>query len=342
MSITIEVLEDFSIFRGYIDNFVELKFERCYRNIGYLKLELNNFEYVDILTLGSQILINKKDLYIIQKIEQYKNVRGELIMNVEGADPSYFFQNRVMDRAYNLTTETRYVDFVRILIDDNIHGFNQDREISEISPQIFTQIDEKISKTLVPKLPFKFKIYNLKEAITRICSYGDFGYGFEYDLEYQENSIVPYTYKGADISNKVFFNEEFGNVENLELKLDAFNLKNVGYILDEEGYNIIETISLGNPTLLERRETLIEDEEQTNILQEFKRSYENIITMNIDILDTEQFKYRRDWDVGDTIMYESKTFNFKAKNTIMKVTEIYTNNNKYLEIKLGDRGEEFG
>ena len=128
----------------------------------------------------------------------------------------------------------------------------------------------------------------------------------------------------------------------MELNINTFNNKNVGYILDEEKENIIETIYLEEKIGLERKETLVEDENKTETIKNLKKSMENIITVNMDILSTEQYKYRRDFDVGDMVTYENETFNFTMTNTIMKVTEIYKNNNQYLEIQLGERSAEFG
>ena len=342
MSIFIEVFEDFNKLIGYVEDFIELKFERCYRNIGYFKMELNNFTYSDILKIDNQILINKTDLFIIKKIEQYKNINGELIMNIEGADPSCYFQDRVMDRSYKMETTTKYNNFLQTLVTANVKT-EGDRKIDFFNTLTFSNSSTFTDATdLNPTNPFTFKIYNLKEGITRICAYGDFGYKFAYNLTKTTGQIQFYTFKGKNLTNKIFFSEEYGNIDNLELNINTFDNKNVGYIVDEEKENIIETIDLEQKTGIQRKEILIEGEEKTESINNLKKSMKNIITVNMDILSNEQFKYRRDFDVGDTVTYENKTFNFAMTNTIMKVTEIYKNNNQYLEIQLGERSAEFG
>jgi hypothetical protein len=336
--IKIEIFENFKNFLGYVEDFIELKFERCYRNIGNFKMELNNFKYLDILKIDNQILINKTDLFIIKRIEQYKNVNGELIMNIEGTDASCFLLDRVMNTGYSVSKGQYYMNIINQIINKNIRkdaGINRDMGI-------FSNVSANQGEGSLTS--YMFNIYNLKEAITRLCSYANFGYRITFNPDLDSEQLKISLYKGKDKTKTIFFSEEYGNIENEEFKIDTFDIKNVAYVVKDETRDLVdEIIDLENKIGIERKEIKIDSaEERTATLNNLKKSTDNKITANLDILSNEQFKYRRDFDVGDTVTYESKTFNFTTTNTIMKVTEIYKNNNQFLEIDFGSKEAEFG
>lgn len=59
-------------------------------------------------------------------------------------------------------------------------------------------------------------------------------------------------------------------------------------------------------------------------------------TVSADILQTEQFEYRADWDLGDTVTFIARDVGFMVEKPVLEITEIY--GKKFdIEVVFGER-----
>ena len=85
----------------------------------------------------------------------------------------------------------------------------------------------------------------------------------------------------------------------------------------------------GTAAGLDRREIILGDEETLS-------DYGRLISVDGMVLDTEQFIYLEDWDLGDTVSYLDKTLGFFVENPILEIQETYEKE-VTMEVTFGER-----
>jgi hypothetical protein len=316
----IEVFKNFQ-YIGIIDEFVDATVERTYRNTAEFSINFNSFDYINILEIDNILLINDEP-YIIKEISQYKNLDGELRIDIKGFSPVYFLEDRILLKPFKIKQGEFYEDIIYNLIEENlINPTESSRKINFIK--------NRQKKTLQPKAltNFEMKAITVKEAITRLAGYSGLGYKFNFKDDFLEFEV----YEGRVLTDRVIFSEEYGNIADTNIKNSTIDQKNIAYSFDEFG-NIEKKVIYRNIERegIDRKEVIIDDEDGSNINEVLKTSNDTL-KINTLAIDTEQSKYKTNWDIGDTVIFENKFFKFEVEKPVMSIKEFYTN---ILEIEI--------
>jgi hypothetical protein len=316
-------------FLGFIDNFVGVTVEKTYRNISKFNIDLNSFEYSDILQIDNYILFNNIP-YIIKSVNHYKNFKNETIIKVAGFSIDFFLQDRVILNEFKVKEGTSYEELIYKIVKDNlIEPTNNKRQVKIIKNATFKNINSYSQSN------YNMQNMSVREAITLLCSYSGLGYRINFKDSYFEFEV----YQGRYLVDSVIFSDEFNNIADTELMVDEGNVKNVAYAIDEET-NKIKELGFYNQieeTGLNRKEIILLEEDATRVTGVLNLSNDTLKVQAL-ILPTKQFEYKIDWDLGDTVLFEDTHFNFTREQPILQIIEYLGANGTYeLEIKLGEK-----
>ena len=304
------------VFKGFalqtmLMDWKSLQFKRMHRGAGAFALTLNNFDDSDYLAEDNIIIMNT-DAYIIESVHRYKNSYGEATLEIAGRHINSLLERRIVQSVTINTTDTIETQLYK-LITDNI-----------ISPSLSARKVEHFynaaSKGTAMKAASSYTLEKLSllEAVNRICGYSDLGYRITYQPEQQRYEFE--VYQGRDLSDAVFFGEDYANVSEGEIYLQSEEYRNAG--LKGSSWQ-------GTAEGLDRREVFLADDESLS-------DYARLVSVDGMILDTEQFIYRQDWDLGDIVTYEEKSLGFAAQNPILEIKETH-DTRLTIEVTFGQR-----
>ncbi len=183
----------------------------------------------------------------------------------------------------------------------------------------------------------------LDVTLENVCDYAEIGYDIR--LNIPDHQLVFDVSVGVDRSceqsdrQAVVFSAYNRNVSSMEYNVDDEPLRNVVYAKSEETTDGIHaqpaySSETTTPSGLERREmysdctdlslaeTSTSVPAKTKALQEMatcKTTYD----MTCSAIDTGEYEYRKDWDVGDLISLEMVSFGKMVTKRIVTVTEEY-------------------
>lgn len=304
------------VFQGFalqtmIMDWDTLQFKRMHRGAGAFTLTLNSFDDSDYLAIDNVIIMDA-DAYIIESVHRYKNSYGEATLEIAGRHIDSLLERRIVPSLTINTTDPIETQLYR-LINDYF-----------ISPALAARKAEHFynaaSKGLTKKAAAAYTLekVTLLEAVNRICGYSDLGYRINFMPE-QERYEFEIT-QGRDLSEMVFFGEAYANVSEGEIYLQSEEYRNAG--LKGSSWQ-------GTAEGLNRREVFLADGESL-------ADYAQLVSVDGMILDTEQFIYRQDWDLGDVVTYEERSLGFAAQNPILEIKETH-GTRLTIEVTFGQR-----
>lgn len=299
----------------------ELKVGRKFRGAAELIISMQTLDYGDSFELDN-IAVVGDDAYFITGIEKYKDLADRMIFTVRGKHINSLLSRRALITPYTFTPAQSYEWHIQqILTQHLISPSNTDRKIQGF------EMKQKDVKT-APTTTYKLENMTVAQAINTACGNANLGYKISYIPE--ERKYVFELLEGADKTQEVFFSEEFGNVANAEIKRDASDMATVCY-LNNNGAITQHGTGVG----LARIEDIIQGDNTSSAMDELnnRRLKE---TVSSDILQTEQFEYRADWDLGDTVTFIDRDVGFMVEKPVLEITEIY--GKKFdIEVVFGER-----
>ena len=136
---------------------------------------------------------------------------------------------------------------------------------------------------------------------------------------------------GRDLTDEVFFSDAYQNIAESEIYENTQGYKNVLYtVSDENGVQIY-----GSGSGWERREMIAENLEPIDARQKLADSTVQIGASGR-ILDTEQFTYQQDWDLGDIVSYTDTKLGFTVNQPILEIEETCTGE-IIIDVTFGER-----
>lgn len=316
----IEVFKDFELI-DMIYAFKELKFTRVFRGAGKIKIKLQTLDYVQSLNIDNVAMVDG-EAYFIQGFTKYKNLEQVEIYDAHGVHINSILGRRTLISPYSITTGATYEQHVQNLL--NQHIINPSDPNRRIPNFVFKSKGYQHRATT----SYTLEKQSLQQAINTICGNASLGYKISYDDT--NKRFVFELLEGVNRADEVMFSEQFNNVANSQLTRDVTKMLNVCY-LNNEGV----MTEYGQGVGLARRESAVEGSESSEALKQLNdnKMKENV---NTDILRTEQFEYKKDWDLGDTVAFIDKRIGFVVDKPVLEVTE--SHGARYdLEVEFGDR-----
>lgn len=316
-------LEVFSGFEltDMILEFAKFERERKYAGAGDFTLTLNSLDYVDRLKRDNYLVINN-DCYVIENVHKFKNEEKKTELEVTGRHLNSILERRVV-ASFTLGTGSTYEAQIYSLVDQNfINPTDSDRKIP------FMRATTSKGLTVTPTESRTLKNKNVLEILEDLCSTA--GLGFRVNFLPEDAQMEFEVYQGNDLTEDVFFSEDFGNISESELYEQGNDYKNVGY-LNNDGV----LTEVGSATGLDRREIILDGDDTAEVTTELEAS--TVLTSaECAILLTEQFVYREDWDLGDIVAFIDNSLGFLVEKPVQEVTETYTDKLE-IDVVFGDR-----
>lgn len=304
-----------------IYHFVSFRYERKYADVGAFILVLNDLEYIDSLKRDNYLMVNG-ECYVIENIHRFKNGRNEIELEITGQHLSSILDRRVLP-TLNISTAATYEAQMYSLVNSQfVNPSDADRKISFMTVAA--------SKGLVdrPAENRTLKTIDVLTVLKDLCIAS--GLGFRMNFYPEEKNIEFEVYQGRDLTEDVFFSEEYGNVASSDLYEQGRDYKNVGYL--SNGTTATQT---GSGVGLERREFIIVGSDMADVRAEMSQRGV-LFSAECDVILTDQFDYRKDWDLGDTVTFIDNSLEFVLESPIIEIKETHTDKLD-IDVTFGDR-----
>lgn len=303
-----------------IFSFVSFTYRRMFRGAGEFTLELNSFDEADNLQNGNY-LIAGSDAYIIENRHKYDD-GGKPKLELSGRHVNSLMDRRVITSFAINTTDTIENQLRALVAENFISPTNSDRTVESIALAPLKGITQKAASG------YSVKNMTVLNALDQICSLYGLGWRLNYLPEQAQFAfeILP----GRDKTSDVFFSDAYQNIAESEIYENTQGYKNVLYNVTDTGVSIY-----GSGSGIERREMIAENMEAADASEKLAESRIQIGASGR-ILDTQQFTYEEDWDLGDTVNYTDTSLGFSVDQPILEIEETCTGET-VIDVTFGER-----
>lgn len=197
---------------------------------------------------------------------------------------------------------------------------------------------------------------NLLTKIYELCIEDELSISLKYD--FNANKIIFEVWQGLDrrdIQEKnswAIFSKNFENILEDEYSIDETKYCNYAYVAgqdSEENRVIVEVNRVKEGE--ERKELYVDardlqkdeettEEEYLEILKqrgiEKLNECNKVETTNFNINTLSNLEYKKDFNLGDKVIYVNDELEFNIENRIVEITESYENGNKTINVTFGD------
>ncbi len=337
--------KDFQIC-GLLDDFSSLAWNRKYYECGNFSLQIS-MNYFKQFKNAKYVYSKEFSETGVLETFNYKNTVTGIQAVYTGRFLESKLNQRVIDKTinfYNATTE----DIVRSLV--NKFAINEtDRAIQNL------ELGTK--RGLGQKRTLQMTGDNLLTKIYELCKEDELGIKTWYDFD--NNKIVFDVWQGKDrrdtqnTNTWAIFSQNFENVLNEEYSTDKTQYCNFAYVAGEENettkirtIQTVDRIKDGE----ERRELYVDardlqkDENTTNeqykqilIERGIEKLNENkrIETVGFSVDNSSNLIYKKDFDLGDKVIYKNEQLGFDIEDRIIEISEVYENGDKTIDIIFG-------
>lgn len=320
---------------GIIDVFTSLIWTKRYFSAGDFELHLPATKRnVNLLQSGNYIKrLDDDTVMIIEKIQITTDAETGNFLTISGRSLESLLARRIVWK------QTVFIGafnkFIEKLLNENVIApIISNRKINNFVYDNTNSFTKRIPKMLTGD--------NLYTAIVEACT----SYNIGWKITLNDNKQFVFSlYQGVDRSynqsanSYVIFSPEYDNLINSDYQRDTTEFANVALIAGEGEGNArkTQTVSNGTPTGIDRFEIFVDaknassnteeeisETEYNEILSEqgFEALNEkNIITaFGGELETTGVFKYKDDWNIGDTIQIENE-YGLTATSQILEIIE---------------------
>lgn len=290
--------------QGVLASFSTLKWERNYSNVGSFELEML-FDVESFVLLNINNYIYKKDTKetcIITERYVRTNSLGEVLLTVKGKSLSCFLSYRI----FSFTGDINLYDFIDRLIKENFTTpLNENRKIENFR---LKPLPNSLKNVQLSSLEYKDQ--EVLKAISEQLELN--GYGFRINYLFKEKAFEFQVYQG--VRSSAIFSFEFNNISEQEYYENFTDEKNVN--LDDMGNYRNDIVRA-----LERKEVNGEITHPT-------------IDMEFVIIENSiQYKYLKNWDLGDIVTAKNEILDIELNKNIREVEEFTDNSGTYITVK---------
>lgn len=332
---------------GIIDDFSSLTWNRKYYECGnfILQTKINQFN-----NIRKAKYVYCKDFIETGIIEAINIRESEQIIETSGRFLESILNNRVIDKTKNFKEKTTE-EIIRSLIED----------------LAINDTTRKIDKLILGKKKNLGKIRTMQmtgdallDKIYELCKEDELSIKVKYVFD--NDKIVVEIWQGLDRRDSqnentwAIFSKNFENVTNATYNTDNTKYKNFAYVAGEleetEGVKkrvviTVSRIKKGEERLelyVDARDLQKDDEmtttEYTQMLEErgIEKLNENnkVEEASFSVDPYSNLVYKKDFDLGDLVIYKNDELGFNIENRIVGISEVYENGNRTIDITFGD------
>lgn len=347
---------DFTVL-GIIDNYDCLVWQRNYYKPGTFSMQIiPNFHQFQLLKKGNILLKNdntKEAMYIDHR-ELKENEEGIEILVVQGYSLTQWIDRRITlyKELEKGTAETVIRNYV------NRHCINPSEEHRK-----FNNLIQGINNNLGKQVDYSSHYKPLLEELEAIATISELGY--KIDLDLLNKKYIFDVYEGLDrttnqqANSKAIFSTEFENVSNQKYIDSDNNYRNMVLVAGAGENENRKTLSLGSSNSgLNRYELFVDardisdtkqegDNEVSIPLSEYNKLLEargneklsectKIETFDCTLDNSNNLKYREDFDLGDKVSIINKKWGLVLHERIVGIEETYDIEGLNVQIEIGN------
>ena len=340
--------EDFEIC-GLIDDWESLIWNRKYYECGNFKLQVN-ISYLEQFTNAKYLYC--KDKREIGRLETFKfsTSSDKKYLSYSGRFLESVLGDRVIDTTYNFSSKTTEV-ICRSLVDSiAINPDDEDRIIENLELGDLQGLGEKRTVQITGE--------NLLDEEYELCKEDELSISVDYDFDIQK--LIFRVWQGLDRTDEqtdntwAIFSKNFENITNEEYDKDETQYCNYAYVAGEEdedtGERTITTVDKVSDGET-RKELYVDardlqkdddmtDDEYIETLKErgIEKLNENtkVETSDFTIDPLSNLEYKKDFDLGDKVIYKNTELGIIVENRIVEISESYENGVQTIDVTFGD------
>lgn len=325
---------------GEIDNYESLQFTRRFYRPGEFEMHINiGKRHTDQLLHDRVIYIDNQEHKsgIIRYREITQDDSGVETLVVRGPTLGGILDQRI--------TVTDNYDRVRGPAESVMKHYVTNHLISS------AYLDRNIPVfSVAPNLlrgretPWQTRFEPLDQVMQEIAEFCEMGWLVRLDFQNRKwmFDVLPgrNLTAGQNALPPVIFSHDFDNIQSQQYVDSKLQFKNVGYAggKGEDEDRLIQIVGFGSG--LGRRETFLDCSSAENAAELIEMGGQKlseskqIVTYNGMILDTGSFVYEKDWDLGDLVTLQNRSWDLVMDSRITEVKEIYEPASR-IEITLG-------
>lgn len=289
--------------KALINEYVSLKFVRCFRGVGMFTLILNDEELAKEINLDDILLIDK-DAYFIENYHSFNDESGEITYEFSGNHINSLLKRRVTPIFTLEPTMTYENSILKCLNENMILPVDTARKI-----EYFTMKTKGLVNK--PTIAYTFENVDLLELVNTALGNVSLGYAISF---LPEASKVEFELlESEDKSEYIVFSDKYRNIANSDVYIQNQEMKNVSY-LNNEGTLTMNGYASG----IQRREVIMSGSENEEAVKTLKESRQ-LTSAEFSAIDTELYQFGVDYDLGDVVTFEDYASNLKAVRPLLEV-----------------------
>lgn len=339
--------EPYYLANGVVDDYISLIWCERYQKPGEFELVLNATP--DRLTYFKQnknVILSRTDTdraMFVESVNLKTNSRTGDILKLKGRSIESVFNRRIIEQTY--TVSGRADDIAYHFIKENAANYWYYNSDSQHLPTIgrtryinLLELDEHDALWLseVEAQPFG---QNLGEFIANICAACNVGY----KVRFVDGKMLYSLYRGIDktinqlVNDPVIFSSDFDNLGNTDFTIDSRTFYN-SILVAGEGEGDSRTMSKVRPGInqggIETKELFVDKRSVSSYSDgatNYGRLLNEIAKLTADasketydfygeVLSGGKFKYRRDYNLGDTVTMQNP-YGITGSATVSEVVE---------------------
>jgi len=347
----INVLDKNLNFIDTIDKFISLQWIRRYYNTGKFELHCSVTEH-NIKTLIRNNIIwikGSKEVGIIEYRNLSIDSKGKENLKIHGRFYTSLLDRRIMYSIENHTNKKVEL-IMRSIVNKNCINTTIPRKL----PILLGSLNN-----FTEKINYQKSYGNLLEELTVLSEVSNIGFLIRTNLETKKSYFE--TYKGKDrtinqdINSPIVFSREYDNLFEQEYTDSTDNLRTTALVAGEgegsaraikevnssySGLNRHELFVDARDLKKEVDSVVLSDTEYNNLLNQRGKEklieYKDIQTFEGKII-TNNYIYKKDYDLGDIVTVMDKKWNVAVDTRITEVNEIYENGKSAIVPVLGNK-----
>ncbi|MGF6356758.1 hypothetical protein ABIE27_004682 [Paenibacillus sp. 4624] len=331
---------DFNL-KAEIDDYESLQFTRRFYRAGEFEMHISlHKQGVDQLQKERIIVVDNKmhKAGIIQYREIGQNEQGIEVLVIKGPTLGGMLDRRV--------TVTDNFDRVRGSAETVMKHYVNNHLISSTNTQ--RRVPFLINAPDLGRgvqTPWQTRFEPLNMVIQEIAEWCNMGWfvRLDYSIKKWVFDVLPgrNLTTGQNLLPPVIFSRDFDNIESQSFLDSDQQFKNVGYAGGQGEYEdrLIQMVGAGIGA--DRREVFLDCSGAENAAElvdmgnQKLATQKQIVSYDGRILNTGSFIFEQDWDLGDIVTVQNRTWGVTLNSRITEVKEIYEPESK-IEISLGD------
>ena len=344
--------KDFQIC-GLIDDFSSLVWNRKYYECGNFNLQIGIKYWKQF---KNAMYVYSKDFVetgILETLNHKTTTQGTEIQR-----SGRFLESMLVDRVINKTQSFKNMiteDIIRSLV--NTFAIN-------VGTRSILKLTLGERKGLGRSRTMQITGGNLLDKIYELCKEDELSIQLWYDFD--NNQLVFEVWQGLDRRDTqngntwAIFSRNFENITQDEYSYDETKYRNFAYVAGEDTGGNRVIVEVDRVKEGEKRKELwvdardiqsetyddegnsskIPDVEYREMLRERGieklNEYNKVETADFSIDTLANLEYKKDFDLGDKVIYKNDELGFNVENRIIGVLEAYENGNKTLDVSFGD------